>query len=132
MGKKKKRHTNKPKSLMDYVGYALCATVILYIIGKGGYETYINSLLRREGTCTEAIVYDRYRLGKKGDVVSKYKFLYNGALYEGKSNNDRKTEGKTWLNDKLIVGDTIIIVFLEDSPEVNRSNTLIEKDCECQ
>ena len=45
------------------------------------------------------------------DVVSKYNFLYNGVLYEGKSYNDKKTEGKTWLNDKLITGDTIVIVF---------------------
>lgn len=102
---------------------------IAYDIGKGTYSDYF---LKKNGICAKAIVYNREKGNRgRGDVVTRYKFVWKDITYKGVSYFDTKTEGKTWINDKYVIGDTITVVFLESNPSINKSNTVIEKDCDC-
>ena len=133
MGKNKnKRHQNNQKKYSIYriIGYVFLALLVLALIAKWSYESYINYILGKRGICTKAIVYDRYK-GYRFDVKSCYQFTWKGITHYGKSYSDTKYEEDTGSNDKLIIGDTITIVFLENEPNINRSNSLIKKDCQC-
>lgn len=134
MGKnknKRKRNKQKRHSTYRFTGYIFLALLVVAMMAKAGYETYINSILKKRGICTEAIVYNRHKSGKGMSVTSHYHFTWKGITHYGKSYNDTKYEEETGFNDKFIIGDTITIVLLENDPSTNRSNSLIKKDCHC-
>lgn len=130
---KKKLPKKTDNNLFVKIGRLLLIGVFAYTIFDVARGTYLIHSLRKNGICTEAIVYSRAMGNRtKGGVITKYKFLWKGLEYKGISYSDTKREGKTWFNDKYIIGDTIIVVFFESDPNVNRSNRIVEKDCGCR
>lgn len=58
-----------------------------------------------------------------GKVVLRYEFIWNDVTYQG-------TYFPSYdLKQVLFIGDTTNVVFLEDSPEINKSNALIKTEC---
>ena len=105
------------------------------ILFFGGRQTVINYKLKNHGKCTKAIVYSRNKVGGKGTVDTKYSFEWKHINYKGSSTSDdkyRETNNVFLTEDDLVTGDTIIIVFLESNPEINRSNSFVKKKCDCE
>jgi hypothetical protein len=136
---KKSKNKNKPIkkeeiSFSKIISWLFMITVFFLCTYEVVRGTRTNHLLRKNGICTKAVVYSRENgLRKNGNTRSSYRFYWNDTEYYGYStlSSDSRTEGKTWINDKYTVGDTIIVVFLESNPNINRSNTQVEKDCGC-
>lgn len=106
--------------------------VIAYLAGK---QTLINYRLRKFGKCTKAYVYSRHHIGTKGKVETSYLFRWGNREYQGSSNFDDKYRlhaNRFKTDEDLITGDSICIVFLESNPELNKSNSFLEKDCACE
>lgn len=82
---------------------------LLFLI-KGGYETYNNYRLGRDGICTTAVI---YKNGKR--CYMHYKFQVDGVAYYGKE----------WTSKTI--GDTVSIVYLPSNPKINRSNKIIKR-----
>lgn len=104
-----------------------------YVFYEGGKQTYINYNLNKNGICTRAIVYSRNKVGGRGKIDTRYSFEWKNNKYSGSSNSDDKykeTDDFFKTDDDLIIGDTIIVVFLESNPEINRSNSIVEKNCD--
>lgn len=128
----KNPHKKVETNFLVKIGRLLLIVVFAYVVYDVGKGTYSGHLLKENGICTKAVVYKREKGNRgKGDVITKYKFVWNDITYQGISYYDSKTEGKTWFNDKYVIGDTIIVVFLESNPNINKSNTSIGKDCDC-
>jgi len=72
--------------------------------------------LTNRGVSTKAVVYEKKRVGGKGEISTMYYFNYKNNKYYGSS---------LW-EDKVVIGDSIIIFFLESNPNINRSNSLLE------
>ena len=102
-------------------------------IAKAGYEIYINHVLKKQGICTKAVAFKRRKTGSRygSGNLTEYTFTWKGVIYYGKSYNDTKSYGNSWFPPDYVTGDTIIIVFLENDPDINRSNSLIKKNCGC-
>jgi len=106
--------------------------VLLFLDGK---QTIINYKLKTYGKCTKAIVYSRKKVGGKGKVETSYSFEWNNVTHYGSSTSDdkyRESENFFLKEDDLITGDTITVVFLESNPEINRSNSIVRKNCDCE
>lgn len=134
MGKnknKRRRYKQKKYSISRIIGYIFVALLALAFIIKVGYGIYINHVLKEQGYCTDAIVYNRHKTGKGMSVTSHYQFTWKGIIYYGKSYHDTKTQRESLFYDNFITGDTITIVFLENDPNINMSNSEVKKDCEC-
>jgi len=129
--KKSCRNRQEKRPIYRIIGYVFITLIVLALIIKAGYESYINHLLQKQGICIKAVVYERKSVGGKGDILSKYQFKWKNITYYGESEHDTKTKGESWFYDNFISGDTITIVFLENDPDINRSNSQIKKDCEC-
>ncbi len=106
-----------------------------FILFFGGKQTIINYRLKNNGKCTKAIVYGRNKVGGKGTVETKYRFEWKNNSYNGLSTSDdkyRETDNFFLTEDDLLIGDTIVVVFLESNPEINRSNSIVKKNCNCE
>lgn len=127
---------NKPKPtllqrLFKWWFLILFLGLVLYF---GGKQTIINFRLKNHGKCAKAIVYSRNKIGGKGTVDTKYSFVWKNYTYNGSSTSDdkyRDSEKFFLTENDLITGDTIMIVFLESNPEINRSNSIVKKNCDC-
>jgi hypothetical protein len=133
--KKKKTKGGKIHNQRPFIGYLFLVLLIFYVLYEGGYETFINYNLKQKGICAKAVVYNRYTFGGKGHVSTVYKFVWKNQQYTGKSFNDAKyRQTNRWFktSDDLVIGDTITVVFMESNPNINRSNSVIHKDCDCE
>lgn len=84
---------------------------------KGGYKIYNNYRLEKDGICTETVIREIYQeMHKK---VGIYKFRVGDKTYSGRP---------IYVGSN--VGDTISIVYLPSNPKINRSNTVIKKNCD--
>jgi hypothetical protein len=129
--KQKQTYETSQSLFLKLTFIALIFITFVYVIGK---QTYINYKLENYGICTKAKVVSRNSVGSKGTVSTKYSFIWKNQKYFGSSTSDDKYQesGNNFLtDDDLITGDTIIVVFLESNPEINRSNSIVEKDCDC-
>jgi hypothetical protein len=132
--KNKNKNKPQPSILKRMSKWSLVLLVIGYILYEGGKQTYINYRLKHYGICTKAIVYSRNSVGGKGTVNTKYSFEWKNNKYIGSSTSDDKykeTDKFFKTDNDLIIGDTIVVVFLESNPEINRSNSIVEKNCDC-
>jgi hypothetical protein len=91
--------------------------VVSYLV-----TTYVNNTrtinqLNRNGIISKAIVYEKKSIGGKGVILTKYYFKWKGKKYLGDSQWD----------DDIAIGDSLVIYFLESNPNINRSNTLLNK-----
>ena len=132
--KKNKRIEPRPSIFRRLSKWWFLIIFLGWFIYGSGKQTYINYRLKKFGKCTKAIVYSRNKIGSKGTVDSKYSFEWKNYTHFGSSTSDdkyRETENFFLTEDDLITGDTIIIVFLESNPEINRSNSIVEKNCDC-
>ncbi|MDD2965243.1 MAG: hypothetical protein PHU33_14940 [Bacteroidales bacterium] len=75
-----------------------------------------NNDLNRIGIETSAIVKDVRKIGSKGVIRCSYTFRVNNLIYTGSVDDDYY---KT--------GDTIQILYLKKSPEVNRDKKFLDK-----
>lgn len=133
--KKNKRIKPKPSILQRLSQGWLLILFLGFILFIGGKQTIINYKLKKHGKCTKAIVYSRNNVGGKGTVNTKYRFEWKNNTYYGSSTSDdkyRETDNFFLTEDDLITGDTITIVFLESNPDLNRSNFIVEKNCDCE
>lgn len=92
---------------------------VSYFLFAAIKNTIVNYQLKKRGICTKAYVTGKQRVGSRGVPYVYYQFSYNNSTYSHYSSYDHKAEE----------GDSIIVVFLESNPKVNRSNSLIEKKC---
>ncbi|GEM_PF-1779976 len=133
--KKNKKIEPKPSILKRISKWWILIIILGWFLYVSGKQTYINYRLKKYGKCTKAVIYSRNNVGGKGTVDTKYSFEWKSRNYNGSSTSDdkyRETENFFLTEDDLVTGDTIIIVFLESNPEINRSNSLVEKDCDCK
>lgn len=107
---KKQRNPVRPSGTSS--GGILCFICFCCFLIKGGYETYNNYRLGRDGICTTAVI---YKNGKR--CYMHYKFQVDGVAYYGKE----------WTSKTI--GDTVSIVYLPSNPKINRSNKIIKKNC---
>lgn len=56
------------------------------------------------------------KVGSKGDILCKYSFKVNNALFTGSVENKDYT-----------IGDTIKILYLLENPEINRDKKFIDE-----
>lgn len=134
--KMKKNNKTKPKTsfFKKLSKWWLVILFLGYFIYTIGEQSLINYKLNHYGKCTKAVVYDRYFVGSKGTVRTKYKFKLNNNTYTGTSSSDdkfRQTDKFFVTEDDLVTGDTIVVVYLESNPDINRSNYIVEKNCDC-
>lgn len=104
--KKKSNRTFKDKILKNPLWYLFW----IFVLAKGGYETYNNYRLKNEGICTSAVITDN---AKRGYMF--YRYQVNGVTYRGKGWTDKT------------IGDTLTVVFLPSNPKINRYNQTISK-----
>jgi hypothetical protein len=132
----KKKNKIKPqtsilKRLSKWWFIILFLGFFFYQVGK---QTYVNYKLKHYGMCTKARVYSRNKVGSKGTVDTKYSFEWKNNNYIGSSTSDdkyRETDNFFLTEDDLVIGDTLVVVFLESNPDINRSNSIVEKKCDC-
>lgn len=106
MKRKKFHKTFKDKILNNPLWYLFGMIVLV----KGGYETYNNYRLERDGICTTAVIYG------KGRRFNKFcKFQVDGVTYYAEE----------WTSKTI--GDTVTIVYLPSNPKINRGNKTIKK-----
>jgi hypothetical protein len=107
--------------------------VVIWSVGRG---TYIRNILENNGKCTKAVVYKRKKqIGSKGHIITYYKFVWKDNTYYGRSPSDtkyRQTDNFFHTSDDLITGDSIMIVFCETNPNINRSARAIKMEDECK
>lgn len=110
-----KRKQENKKTLISYIGIPglLLIFGLLYILGRNAIT---NSRLNKNGIYTWATIYEKESVGGKGVISTKYYFTYRRNKFYGESRWD----------DKVNVGDSIIVFFLKSDPNVNRSNSLLE------
>jgi len=133
--KKNKKIEPKPSILKRISKWWILIIILGWFLYVSGKQTYINYKLKIYGKCTNAVVYSRNKVGGKGIVDTKYSFEWKSRNYKGSSTSDdkyRETDNFFLTEDDLVTGDTITIVFLESNPEINRSNSIVEKDCDCK
>lgn len=82
----------------------------MFVLLKGGYETYNNYRLKNEGICTSAVITGNAKRGHRF-----YRFRVNGVTYQGKGWTDKT------------IGDTLTVVFLPSNPKINRYNQMTSK-----
>ena len=127
----KKNNNTKSRSKLNLIGYLFPILLFLYVLWTGGYGTYINYNLKQNGICTNAIVYHRY-WGHR-NIKTQYRFIWNNQTYEGISSNnaDVKYVHQSIIKEDYVfmTGDTIVVVFLESNPKINRSNAIVKKNC---
>lgn len=135
-GNKKHSLSNSKEFDFGFFSYSRkgCFIFIVLFLALVSYGLFLNSQvyrLRKKGICTEAVVFHR-KYGFR-NVRTNYRFIWNGKTYEGVStdNLDVKYQSKSIFKSETIfmVGDTIAIVFLEANPNINRSNRVVEKEC---
>lgn len=132
--KKNKKIKPKPSILQRLSKWWFLILFLGFIFYFGGKQTIINYRLKNHGKCTKAIVYSRNSIGGKGTVDTKYSFVWENNTYKGSSTSDdkyRDSENFFLTDDDLITGDSIMIVFLESNPEINKSNSIVKKNCDC-
>jgi hypothetical protein len=129
---KKKKYTIKNRK--HKAGWIIPIVLLLYILGTGGYKTYQTYILKKDGICTNAIAYHRY-WGYR-TVNTQYRFAWDSKTYEGESTDHadvRYSYNSIFKEaDMFAIGDTIVVVFLGSNPNINRSNSIVKKDCDCE
>ncbi|WP_243347610.1 hypothetical protein [Parabacteroides sp. FAFU027] len=95
---------------------AVIFTVFAIIV----YVVFVNQLdynrLKDSGTGTKGIVFDKRIPGYRGIVNTYYRFSVKGVSYEGISDDD----------DKIQIGDSFDIMYLESDPQINRSLSMMK------
>ncbi len=110
------------KILLDkYLMTRLILIVVLFssVIYYGTLRMGTDNKLKSEGICINGLVNGVQHVGAKGDVATSYQFEVKGKIYEADS----------YYDDDLKVGDSIVIVYLESDPTINRSNNYLHIDC---
>lgn len=133
--KKNKKIKPKPNILQRLSNWWFPILFLGFILFFGGKQTIINYKLRNHGKCTKAVVYSRNKIGGKGTVDTKYRFEWKNNTFYGSSTSDdkyRETDNFFLTEEDLVIGDTIMVVFLESNPDINRSNSIVEKNCDCE
>ena len=133
--KKNKKIKPKPNILQRLSNWWFLILFLGFILFFGGKQTIINYKLKNHGKCTKAIVYSRNNVGGKGTVDTKYRFEWKNNTFYGSSTSDdkyRETDNFFLTEEDLVIGDTIMVVFLESNPDLNRSNSIVEKNCDCE
>lgn len=107
--------------------YGILILSFLLVTSKFGYNVYNDFILKEKGICTDAIIYKKeITVGRVvGKVMLSYKFIWDDITYEGSYFPPYDSK------QVFSIGDTISVVFLEDSPQINRSNVIIKKECGC-
>lgn len=133
--KKNKKIKPKPNILQRLSKWWFSILFLGFVLFFGGKQTIINYRLKNHGKCTKAIVYSRNKIGGKGTVDSKYRFEWKNNTYYGSSTSDdkyRETDNFFLTEEDLVIGDSIMVVFLESNPDINRSNSVVDKNCDCE
>ena len=84
-----------------------------YSLSKNAFISY---RLEKKGIYTKAIIYEKKSVGGKGIISTRYYFNYKNNKYYGSSEWD----------DKAVIGDSLIVFFLDANPNINRSNSLLD------
>lgn len=115
---KQKPLIRSPKyKVRNRIVYVIWIAFGLLFLIRGTKRTVENYHLKKEGICVQAVVYHKYQAQHK--KVRCYEFRVG----------EKKYRGKTITDHKLKVGDSLTIIYLPSNPEINRSNTVINKDC---
>lgn len=133
--KKNKKIKPKPNILQRLSKWWFSILFLGFVLFFSGKQTIINYRLKNHGKCTKAIVYSRNKIGGKGTVDSKYRFEWKNNTYYGSSTSDdkyRETDNFFLTEEDLVIGDSIMVVFLESNPDINRSNSVVDKNCDCE
>ncbi|WP_173090278.1 hypothetical protein [Pedobacter foliorum] len=80
-----------------------------------------NYQLSNNGEICKAMVVSRMKVGGKGTIRVDYRFNVNYKEYSGVVNNE-----------EYYNGDSINILYLEKSPEINRSYNFIKENYKTQ
>ena len=103
----------------SHLTWVFLALILVYIIFEGGHKTLENYRLKRKGICVKAIVLEKNHVGAKGVIYTHYQYIAKGVVYQGISSSD----------DNANIGDSIVIVYLDSDPDINRSNGLLKINC---
>lgn len=80
----KNPHKKVETNFLVKIGRLLLIVVFAYVVYDVGKGTYSGHLLKENGICTKAVVYKREKGNRgKGDVITKYKFVWNDITYQG-------------------------------------------------
>ena len=116
---KKSNIGRKKRNVKNIIGWGVIAITFCLFLYVSTKRTIENTRLQRNGRCTYAVVVSKQRVGSKGTIRVSYRFSHNGRFYYGRSHHDDRAE----------IGSYIVVVFLESAPQVNRSNSFLEKEC---
>lgn len=111
----------KSKNKTSFFIKILRVLVIVFFLFLCLENFVLNYYLRFNGTCTYAKVVNIGSVGRQGARSLKYVFFVEGLSYFGHSSGDLDAS----------IGDTIIIVYSNKNPKINRSNDLVEKENNC-
>ena len=129
--KKGKKQNHAVKGRRFKIGWIIPIVLLLYVLVIGGHKTYQRYILQKSGICVNAIVYHRY-WGYR-NIKTKYRFVWQNETFEGIStaNADAKYVHKSTFREDYVflTNDTIVVVFLESNPNINRSNAVVKKKC---
>ncbi|NRF39133.1 hypothetical protein [Pedobacter foliorum] len=99
--------------------------VLLLFVGHFIYKTTVTTMenyqLSNNGEICKAMVVSRMKVGGKGTIRVDYRFNVNYKEYSGVVNNE-----------EYYNGDSINILYLEKSPEINRSYNFIKENYKTQ
>jgi hypothetical protein len=107
---------NKPKKTLFFLKNILGIIAVCWLLYTLFENAITNYRLEKNGIYTKAIVYEKKNVGAQGTISTRYYFNYKNNKYYGASEWD----------DKVVIGDSIIVFFLESDPNINRSNSLLE------
>lgn len=110
------RH-QKPKNsllkiILNYFPIILFIGIIIFFSLKNNNEI---GELKQKGKKTKALIYDKKSVGSKGTIRSFYRFKVNENYYEGFDDNEN-----------LVKFDSIVIIYAENNPELNRSKEFVD------
>jgi hypothetical protein len=100
---------NKLKIAVIFIVFAVIVYVVF--VNQSDYNKLKNSGIRTKG-----IVFDKKIPGYRGIVNTYYRFYVKGVSYEENSDDD----------DKIEIGDSIDIIYLESDPRINRSLSMMK------
>ena len=98
------------------IKFWLIILFIVYIVYCSSMRTYENYRLKKEGICTNGIIYER---GSRSGYF--YEFKVEQKYYRGSTTSASDISKE--------IGDSIIIIYLPSDPNINRSQIFLDMNC---
>jgi hypothetical protein len=112
------KHSTKNESYnyKNKISLVVLLIAIAWFIYSAVNKGNINKKVYKNGEVINAFVNKTKKVGGKGIVRCNYYFFYNNVRYEG------------WVdNDNYKVGDTIVVKFLKENPNINRDKKFLDR-----